>query len=111
MNEQDFKLLDELVGDLESGLGNLGLNVETIKNIEIELGYISEDVSNVNERDPYEMAFTLRDIKHKIHILADLLHYTTKEMTANYEETSEIMYKMCHLIVGQPKENGGNENE
>lgn len=91
--------LKEVTFEFESNTGQVLLNIETLKNIEIELGHTSEDVVNTDMLDLSSMGITFRDISHKILLLSDLLHYTMKDLTKAHEHTHLIKSAYFDLII------------
>lgn len=97
--------LKEITHEFDSNVGSLSINIQTLKNINIELGQISDDVSNVDKTQSLDLAFAMLDIEHKIHILSDLLRYTVKEMDEAFEHTETIKRCYYDLIVRESEEN------
>lgn len=95
--------LKEITHEFDSNTGRLLVNLETLRNIETELGTISEDIRNTKFEN---YAYLLNDIDHKIHLLSDLLHYCLKDFNETYEHTRIIKESYFDLLV---RNGGGNE--
>jgi|SRR5690625_800618 len=86
----DKKQLKDASMELDTFLGGLLCNIESLKAIATEMGYVRVDVDNTDQTDLIAMGMQFRDISHKITLIDDLLHYTLKDVIKNYEECQHI---------------------
>lgn len=91
--------LRKVTFEFDSNTGATLVNLETLKNINIELGHVAEDVRNTDLSNASEMALMFYGIDHKIMMIADLFHYTVKELEKNIESTEVISGIYFDLIV------------
>ena len=111
-NQKQNELLENIdtlrgvTTEFDHNAGTLLVHLETLNNINSELGTISEDVRNTEFKN---YAYLLNDINHKIHLLADLLHYTLKDFSETYEQTRIIKETYFDLIVRAGREGENNE--
>lgn len=91
--------LKELVHELDSSLGGILVNMESIEAIKTELGYVRGDVDDTDQKDLTSMALRFRDITHKIVLLDDLIRFVSKDLNSNFEVASEIKGQLFHEIV------------
>src|SRR5690625_5268900 len=82
--------LKEITHALDHNYGRLYLKYNTLNNICTELGIIAEKVVNVDKGNSTSLAILLRDIDHKVELLADLMHYIVKELSEDLEKTRVI---------------------
>lgn len=82
--------LKEITHELDYNYRSLLLKYNTLNNINIELGKIAEDVENVDKENLTSLALLLRDIYHKVELLADLMRYTVKGLSEDLEKTRVI---------------------
>lgn len=98
---ENIDTLKEVTQKFGHNTGTLLVHLETLNNINSELGMISEDVRNAKFEN---YAYLLHDIDHKIHLLADLLHYCLKDFNETYEHTRVIKESYFDLIIRAGKE-------
>lgn len=96
---KNHETLREVTHDFDDNTGSTMINLETLKNINIELGHIAEDVQNTDSSSLTDMGMMFHDIDHKIMLLADLFHYTVKELEENFEHTQIIKESYFDLII------------
>lgn len=95
--------LKELTHELDQNHGALGVNLETLTNINTELGIIAEKVLNTDKSDLTSMGLMFRDIDHIIRLLADALNYTLDEMNENVEHTNLIRKSFFDVVIRNEK--------
>ena len=95
--------LKELTHELDNNTGALGVNLETLTNINTELGIIAEKVLNTDESDLTAMGLQFRDINHIIRLLADTLRYALDEMNENIEHTKLIRENFFDIVIRNEK--------
>lgn len=91
--------LKELTQEFDSNFGVTSCKIETLKNIEIELGYMAEDARSTDPSDLTAMALQFRDINHKIMLLSELMRYTVDDLEENHEHTRLIKDSYFDLMV------------
>lgn len=92
-------VLQELTHEFDHNYGTLNVMLQSLKNIRTELGIVSEDVVNTDNTDIASMGLSFRNIDHKIQLLADLMHYTVKELDKTLDETNEIKEQYFEEII------------
>lgn len=105
----DKEQLKDAAMELDTSLGGLLCNIETLKAIDTEMGYVREDVDNTDQSDLTAMGIRFRDISHKITLIDDLLRYTLKDVIKNYEECQHIKTGLFLEVV--EKENTPNSKK
>lgn len=93
------EILKELTYDFESNVGALSINLETLDNINTELGYIAEDFRNTNVANLTDMGLMFRDVNHKVRLLSDLLRYTVNELEGNIDSGQKLNGCFFDIIV------------
>lgn len=106
---ENHEILRKVTHDFDGNTGSTMINLETLKNINIELGQIAEDVRNTDSSSLTEMGMMFYGIDHKVMLLADLFHYTVKELEGNFEHTRIIKESYFDLII-RTKEQEDNLN-
>lgn len=99
ISEESHDVLKEITHDFDSNTGALLVNLETLRNINIELGCVSDDVRNTDKSNLQNMGMKFHDINHKVDLLADLLYYTLQDLEETYEHTRLIKESYFDLIV------------
>ena len=107
---ENHETLRKVTFELDSNTGSIAINVDTLKNMNIELGQIAENVRNTDLSNLTDMGMMFYDIDHKIMLLADLLHYTVKELEENLKHTQIIKESYYDLII-RTKEQESNPND
>lgn len=105
------KTLKELTHELDTNAGALGVNLETLTNINTELGIIAEKVLNTDKSDLTAMGLQFRDIDHIVRLLADTLHYTLDEMNENIEHTNMIKESFFDITCRSKNSDGEVKND
>lgn len=95
--------LREITYEFDGNFGATSCRIETLKNIDIELGHIAEDVRETDLSDLTKMGLQFRDINHKIMLLSELMSYTVDDLEENHEHTRLIKDSYFDLIVN-PKD-------
>lgn len=88
MNKEELQsqeFLQGLAHELDSALGDVGLNLNTLKAIDAEMGRIHEGIENTDMGDITKMAMYFRDISHKLSMITDLLHYVVLDFDGNHD--------------------------
>lgn len=93
----DEGLLRSKVFDLDYVRGGIELNAATLRNIDIELGQIAENVENTKS-DMESMALTFNDINHKILLLSDLMNYVTKDLKTNTKQLGDLQHVLWQEV-------------
>lgn len=103
--------LKEITHELDHNYGSLLLKYNTLNNINTELGRIAEDVVSVDKGNLTSLALLLRDIDHKVELLADLMHYTVKDLNEDLEKTRVIKDSYFDFHVRGINDNDSAEKE
>ena len=78
-------LINDSIHELDNSLGGLLINIESLKAINTLMGHVREDVDNADQSDLTSLGLTMRDIRHKIVLIDDLLRYALDDVISNYE--------------------------
>lgn len=96
---ENQEVLREVTFEFDSNTGSILINLETFKNMNIELGRIADDIENTDSSKLTDMGLRFYDINHKILLLSTLFHYTVKELEENLEQTEAIRSSYFDIIV------------
>jgi|SRR5690625_1392755 len=96
---ENQETLREVTFEFDSNTGSILINLETLKNMNIELDHIADDIENTNLSNLTDMGLRFYDINHKIMLLATLFHYTVKELEENFECTETIRDSYFDIII------------
>jgi len=92
----------ELAQQLDCVTGNFSLNINTLGNLSKELGNIAVDVKEADVMNITQAAMVFYDIRHKIELLADLMHYTLDDLKDTYEESSKVTSNLFNHVIEKP---------
>ncbi len=87
----------ELVQELESALGNINLNKETLNDMQTELTHLREDMDNTKTENVTH-AFIIQ-FHRKVRVLDDLMSYLVGDLNDNYGKTEEIKQALFEKVV------------
>src|SRR5690625_4126113 len=92
----------ELAQQLDCVTGNFSLNINTLGNLSIELGNIALDVREADVMNVTQAAMVFYDIRHKIELLADLMHYTLGDLEDTYEKSFKTTSDLFNHVREKP---------
>lgn len=97
------KTTRDLVHDLDSKLGGVLINIESIKTLKTELGRASEDMQEIDISDKTAVRMQFVESAHTVKLVDDLLGFVEREIALNYEDAHRTHNELFHSIMKEGK--------
>jgi len=94
--------IKEIVQEMESNLGGIGVKAENLDVISNELNYLRQDVDKAMEEhggDYMYLGFYMNEVHNKIKLLDDYLNLTLNSLEGDLNRTQDKYKKIFELLV------------
>lgn len=88
--------LREQFFEMESTLGGIGLNIETLTDVEYILGQLVDKMGDFVEKE--NQWINMNEYHRKVRALSELIRYSMKELNDNYKKSQDIQRDMLKVI-------------
>ena len=102
MNMSKNVVVNELVMEMDSDLGGLGLRAENLDVISNELDYLRQDMDKAMEEHAGNFAYLgmyMLEVHNKVKLLNDYLNVTLNNLEGDLNQTQEKHKKLFELLV------------
>ena len=86
-NDESISMLD-LALDLDSNLGSIGLRVEVLEDIAVQIKHLQAAMDKSVQDGIEKIAYA--EHHREVRVLAELMYYTMNELVQNNEETRAV---------------------